>query len=237
MDENISMNVDNTMEIDLREIIYLLLSKIWLIVFVGLFGGLVAFIYSNYFIDPVYQSKLSLYVFNADAKVKETSTNDLLMAQRLVNSYIAVLKSDKFLNEVIDDVHLDTKPEKLRKKVIMEAIKDTELFEVTVEAPSPNLALKIASSITKLAPRGVEQIVKTGRTEVVDTPVLADKPSFPNIKVSTIIGVVIGLVVASGGIILKDMFDITVKSKEEIINRYSVPILGSIPLVGGGKKK
>lgn len=235
MDNNINSNPaiisSAETEIDLKDILLLLWSKIWIILIATCATGLLSFIINNYFITPTYQSRLSLYVFNADVSTKETSANDLLIAQRLVNSYIAVLQSDKFLNKVIEDTHLNTTAKKLRKKIDMNAIKDTELFEIVVSENSPSQALKIANSITKLAPSGVEQIVKTGRTEVVDTPILADQPSSPNISRNTIIGSLIGFAIACAVVIFRDMFDITIKSKEELINKYSIPILGSIPLV------
>ena len=216
--------------LSLVEIFYLLLSKIWYIVVSTVVCALGAFIISNYLMTPTYQSRLSLYVFNGDFHSKEASSNDLIMAQKLVNSYIAVLKSDRFLNSVIKDVGLDVTPKVLSKNIKMSAIQDTELFEIIVSSATPNMAFKIANSFVKLAPQGIERIVQTGRTEIVDTPIMAEKPSAPNILQCVVIGAIFGLVFSSVIIIATDMFDTKIKSKEDIINLYSVPILGSIPL-------
>ena len=218
------------MELSLKDILVILWAKVWAIVLCVVLFAAGAFVISNYFIEPVYQSRVSLYVFNGDTKVKETSSNDLIMAQRLVDSYIAVLQSDKFLNSVIQDVGLETTPKLLRKQLKMSAITDTELFEVVVSEDSPVLAYKIANSIRKLAPNGVKKIVQTGRTEIVDVPVVATKPSSPNILLNTVIGAILGFVGSCMLILLLDMLDTKIKSKEDIINRYQVPILGSVPL-------
>ena len=222
--------------LSLVEIFYLLLSKIWYIVVSTVVCALGAFIISNYLMTPTYQSRLSLYVFNGDFHSKEASSNDLIMAQKLVNSYIAVLKSDRFLNSVIKDVGLDVTPKVLSKNIKMSAIQDTELFEIIVSSATPNMAFKIANSFVKLAPQGIERIVQTGRTEIVDTPIMAEKPSAPNILQCVVIGAIFGLVFSSVIIIATDMFDTKIKSKEDIINLYSVPILGSIPLCREDKK-
>ncbi|MBP0979919.1 MAG: hypothetical protein J6C55_04715 [Oscillospiraceae bacterium] len=224
-------------ELSLQDIISILLSKIWAIVLSILIGAVSALVISSYIIAPTYQSRLSLYVFNAETASKEKTNNDLLMAQRLVNSYMAVLQSDKFLNKVIYDAGLDTTPKILKEHIKMSAITDTELFEIIVSAHSPSLAFRIASSFTKLAPSGVEQIVKTGRTEVVDVPALAEKPSSPNILLNTVIGALLGLVASCMIILVMDMIDIKIKSKEEITAKYSVPVLGSIPLHSEDKKR
>lgn len=231
------VNVNEKEEtIDLLEVFNLLLSKIWLIVASAVVCALGAFIISNYLITPTYQSRLSLYVFNGESHGKEASNNDLVMAQRLVNSYMAVLQSDKFLNSVIRDVGLDITPEDLSKNIKMSAMKDTELFEILVSASTPNMAFKIANSFVKLAPQGVERIVQTGRTEIVDTPRMAEKPSSPNIFKWVLFGAMVGLLISSGIIIVSDLLDTKIKSKEDITNRYSVPILGSIPLCMEEKK-
>lgn len=222
--------------ISLVEIFYLLLSKIWYIVVSTVVCALGAFIISNYLMTPTYQSRLSLYVFNGDFHSKEASSNDLIMAQQLVNSYMAVLKSDRFLNSVIKDVGLDVTPKVLSKNIKMSVIQDTELFEIIVSSATPNMAFKIANSFVKLAPQGIERIVQTGRTEIVDTPIMAEKPSAPNILQCVVIGAILGLVFSSVIIIATDMFDTKIKSKEDITNLYSVPILGSIPLCREDKK-
>ena len=228
--------VMSEMELSLMDIFQILMSKLWVIIISTIVAGLAGLIISTYVLQPTYQSRLSLYVFNGDVTSKEMSNNDLLMAQRLVNSYIAVLKSDKFLTEVIEDVGLDMTPKVLLENIKMSAITDTELFEIVVSAPSPEMAFKIASSFVRLAPVGIEKIVQTGRTEIVDTPRLAEKPSSPNILMNSVVGALIGFVVASAMILLASMMDTKINSKEDILSRYSVPILGSIPLCLEEKK-
>lgn len=224
------------LDLSLKDLIVILLSKIWIIILSMIITAIGAFAISSYIIKPVYQSRLSLYVFNGDVKTKETSNNDLLMAQRLVNSYMAVLQSDKFLNEIIHDVNLNTTPKQLKKSIKMSSITDTELFEIIVSSNTPSEAFKIANSIVKLAPKGVEKIVQVGRTEVVDTPIMAETPSSPNILLNTIIGAILGFIGSIAIILLFDMLDVKVKSKEEITAKYSVPIIGSAPLYMEDKK-
>ncbi len=222
-------------ELSLKDIVLILWSKVWVIIGCVVLGSVATFVVSSYFINPTYQSRLSLYVFNEETKTKEASSNDLLMAQRLVNSYMAVLQSDKFLNGVIKDVGLNVGVKGLKKQLKMSAITDTELFEIVVSADSPAKAYKIASSIRKLAPSAVKQIVQAGRTEIVDIPVVAEEPSSPNVLLNTVIGALLGLVGSCMLVLLIDMLDTKIKSKDDITDRYHVPILGSIPLCMDGK--
>lgn len=224
------------LELSLRDIFVILLSKIWYIILSVLIFAIGAFTISNYFIQPVYQSRLSIYVFNQDTKSKESTTNDLLMAQRLVNSYIALLKSNTFLTDVIRDANLDMKTKELGEQLKMSAITDTELFEIVVSADSPSLALKIANTIVKLAPVKLKEMVHTGTTKVIDTPVIAEKPSSPNILLNTVVGALIGFVGSCMLIVLYDMMDTKIKNKEDIIQRYNIPVIGSVPLLEEGKR-
>lgn len=225
------------LELSLRDIYLILLSKIWHIILSVLIFTLGAFTISSYFINPVYQSRLSIYVFNKDVKSKESTSNDLLMAQRLVNSYIALLQSNSFLTDVIEDANLNIKTKELSKNLKMSAVTDTELFEVVVSADSPSLAFKIANSIVKLAPVKLKEMVHTGTTKVIDTPVMAEEPSSPNVLLNTVIGALLGLVGSCMLILLYGMLDIKIKNREEITQRYKVPVIGSVPLLEEGKKR
>jgi len=225
------------MELSLKDILSVLIAKWWLIITTTILGGIFSFIVSEYVIPPKYESDLSLYVFNADINnVNGSNYNDLIVAQKLVKTYIAALQTDKFLDSVIEDSEIDIDALELRKMIKMQDVLETELFKITVKSGSPSQSLRIANSIAKLAPRGVETIVQTGRTEIVDIPKMAKKPSSPNITLNTLIGIMVGFIISCGVVLLIYVLDTGIKSEEEIMSKYEISILGSIPIVEEGKK-
>ena len=61
--ERTAMNYENEeMEIDLREIFFLLWRKIWILLLAAAAGGIIIGSYSYYFITPTYQSTAKVYI-------------------------------------------------------------------------------------------------------------------------------------------------------------------------------
>ena len=57
-------NFNDEIEIDLREVVILLISKAWLIVTVGIFTALIGFAISAFLIAPTYESTSKIYILN-----------------------------------------------------------------------------------------------------------------------------------------------------------------------------
>ena len=55
---------NDTIEIDLLEIIHVLLSRLWLIVCVGAAMAIICFVISKFVITPTYESTTKIYILN-----------------------------------------------------------------------------------------------------------------------------------------------------------------------------
>lgn len=64
-------------EIDFKEIVFVLLQRIWLIVLVGISVALVAFLYSNFFIIPQFESTTKIYLMNKQDSQSTITYSDL----------------------------------------------------------------------------------------------------------------------------------------------------------------
>ena len=62
-------------------------------------------------------------------------------------------------------------------------------------------------------------------------------PSSPNVLMNSAVGGVVGLVIAVIIVLLRSLLDNTVKSEEELKDRFDVPVLGKIPDFYESKKK
>ena len=74
------------MEIDLREMLGVLLHRIWLIALAAVAGGVIALAYTYFMIDPLYKASALMYVNNSDISLGSTSFSisnaDLSAAQK-----------------------------------------------------------------------------------------------------------------------------------------------------------
>ena len=103
-------------EIDLRQIFSVILSKIVVIILVGVIFGLVALIGSKMLIKPTYESTTSLYVLNRQSQ-GTTTYSDLQSSTQLTQDYIVLVTSRSVTEKVISELKLDMTNEELVKMI------------------------------------------------------------------------------------------------------------------------
>lgn len=218
------------MELDLREILEFLRRKI-LIILVGMVLGLIVlFIISKYFITPIYTAEVTMYVYNnEDRNDTLVTVNDLTISQKLVDTYIVILKSDSVLNEVARKVDMGYSADEIRKMLSASAVSSTEVFEITISNSDPHRAQTIANTIANVAPDEIIRVVKAGDVQVIDYATLPEDPSSPNIKLNSVLGALLGIILSILMLVIIDMLDISIKDEGDLVEHFEYPIIGIIP--------
>ena len=124
------------MEIDLREVFGLLLSKIWVILLSGITVGLLAIVGTIFFITPQYESTTRMYVLSQQDK--GTLTNqDMQTSLSLTSDYVELIKSRTVTEGVIAQLDLDMTSEALLSKMTVESQADTRIISISVRDEYP----------------------------------------------------------------------------------------------------
>lgn len=223
--------MEEKMEIDLGEILKTLINKVWLIILCAAILGGAVFIYTAGFVTPFYQAKVSFYVNNNNVgqSLAGISSSDLDTSQKLVATYVNILKSNTVLDRVAEEAGLDISAEKLRGWIAAQAMGDTELFEVYVTHPDPVVAANIANIIADVAPSEIAEIVEGSSTKVIDRARVPVSPSSPSLVKNTVIGFFAGAVLAAIAVVLQIMMDVRIKTEEDLKRICEAPVLGVIP--------
>ncbi len=234
------MNNSNDIEkIDIKRMIEIVLDRIVSIVVITLIFGLISFALSKYFLTPKYESSITMYVNNrrnvAESEVTETRilSSDITASQQLVPTYIEMIKSENVLREVADQVEDRTKKKfsagKIRSMMTAEAVTETEIIKVSIQATDPGIAREIADTISKVAPKKIQKFIELSKVQIIDEAKISGTPVSPNIRMNTIIGALLGFVLSISFILLKELFDVRVKSVDDLVNKFDYPVLGTIP--------
>ena len=225
--------MNKTSELDLRVLFFALMRKLWLIVLCAVILGAVAFGYTQYFVTPMYRASTTIYVNNYRLGIEGSTTTltatDLNTAQRLVATYVINLKSDRVLNKVVQELDVQLTAEEIRGMITAEAVDETEVFEVRITNADPELAAQIANAIAKVAPDEIAEIVVGSSTKIIDYATVPKEPSSPNIMRNTVLGAVVGVVLAAVIVILQVLMDVRVHDEQDIVRISNAPILGRIP--------
>ena len=222
---------ESSREIHLKQIFGALWHKSWLIGLVGVLFAVLFFLGSFYLITPRYESSATFYVNNSLSlsDVGSISAGDLSAAQDLVNSYIVILESREMLLEVIDYSGVQRTYGELRDMITAASVNGTEIFEVVVTSESPQEAANIANAIKHLLPNRIKGIIDGTSAKVVDSPIVAQSPSYPIYPLNTLLGLLVGLVLCALFVVLREISDVTVRSEEDVQRVCSHPVLAAVP--------
>ena len=225
---------ESTEEIDLIELFGALLRRWWVIVLAILIAGSAAFGYTYFVVDPLYKASTLLYVNNSDISVGSTSFSisnaDLTAAQKLVDTYVVILKSRTVLNEVIEEAELDYSYSELKEMISASAVNSTEVFEIVVTSKSPSEAERIANTIANILPDKIADIVVGSDVRIVDYAVIPSHRSSPSYTKNTAIGMLVGAVLSAVIVILAYVFDENIRSEDYLTQTYpDIPLLSVIP--------
>ena len=233
MNENKTAEKNDKMEIDIQRLLTAVLNKAWAVVVTSLVCAVLAFLYTFYLVTPMYKSSAMFYVNNNNLSLGETqitlSSANLTAARNLVDSYIVILKTRNSLNEVIGYAGVDRSFDELRDMISAASVNSTEIFEVVVTSSDPVEAQNIANAIAHILPGRISEIIEGTSAKVVETPVIAKAPFSPSYTKNTLIGFLAGLIISVGLIVLTEIFDITIRTEEDIVQVCKHPILAAVP--------
>jgi len=160
-DRDLSNNSDDQLT-DLRAILKVIRKYFILItIFTLLFAG-AGYYYSFYILKPYYNAKTLLLVTQATDTVKSQSSREDNLNSIInyvnrtpiltMNTYVGVIKSEALMTRVIrkmDLLKMGYTPRYLASQISTTVTKDSYLIEVTVNNSNPDLAVKIANTLSR----------------------------------------------------------------------------------------
>ena len=228
-------------EIDLKDLLVLLIRRIWIILLCALTAGALAYVYTANFITPLYRASVTIYVNNLSAQAAQSvdyiSAGNLATSQQLVNTYVNIIRSRTVLEKVVEETGMNVTADDIRDMLSASSIDETEIFEVYVTSPNPEQAAEIANAVAQVAPGVIADIVEGSSTKVIDYAVVPTARYYPSFRSNTLVGCCIGGALAAAVLALRFMMDTSVKSEEDLEEMFQLPVLGSIPSFDGKRRK
>lgn len=233
--------MEKTREIDLMQIVMALVNKIWIIVLCGVFLGIAALAYTDCCITPLYRATISVYVNNTISgyAANGISASDLETSQKLVTTYVNILKSDSVLEKVAEKVEKENgiklSASKIRGMLSAGAMGGTEVFQVHISNSDPEVAAAIVNTIALIAPSEISNIVDRSSTKIIDYAKVPGAPYTPSYVRNIAIGVILGGAIAAVIIVLQVLMDVRIHDEIDLAQISNAPVLGVIPSFDLGK--
>lgn len=224
------------MEFDIKEIIELIRKRVKFIIIITILSAGLTFVYFNFIKQPVYTASVQLYV-NPNDTTSAANLNELNYAQKIVSTYINLLRTQTFYRQVLEATGLNYTESRLKSMTQINSVNDTEIFQISVSSHSASDSYTLVQAMQNIAPKLIADIIENAKISIVDPVVFPKAPSGPNIIFNTIVGTVAGLFLAIVMSFLWELIDVKVKSKDDLAKKYQIPILGVIPSFDGVASK
>ena len=216
-------------QLSVMNVVDILLRKWYVLFIAAIIGGLSAYIFTDVFMQPMYGASTTLYVNASNKKVEEISNANITASQQLVNTYAEILKARDFLEKISRDVDHKYTATEIKEMLTMTAVNGTEVLSVLVKGTDKDDVYKIAQRLAAYATDELKNVVGAGSVTILETPLEPQIPISPNVRANTLIGVLLGILVAGLFIIVLELLDTRIKSSEDFADNYEEPLLGEIP--------
>ena len=142
----------------------------------------------------------------------DTSTSDYNSFSRsFFHTCDVITKSDTVLEKVSDEIkknsyqNLEYNAYEIRSFLEIKQIATTEVYSIFVTTRNKVHSKIIAEVITETSKKSIEQVIRDGHIEIVESATLPEKPSYPNLILFTSIGALISLIISSMILIIKNL--------------------------------
>ncbi len=166
-------------EINLSVVIKIFKKTWWKILIVTLIAMIIAASFTHFFIPKKYSSSIKFYVVNINPDYDYTSSSVVSAASYLINDYIAIIKSDYMLDQVVDALKEDgvtnVSKKQIHSMISSATASETSVFTLSVTSTDKALAHQVATAIAELAPEAVTSVAKSSEST---NKVLAEKILF-----------------------------------------------------------
>lgn len=215
-------------EIDLYELFIVFLNHAkfiiaWLLACALVFGAV-----SFFLISPTYQSTAKMYIVSA-SKDSIVDLTDINIGTSLTADYEELIMSEPVFEDVIDRLALDMTAEELMEKVEISNPADTRVLYLTVTTTDPRLSRDIANTVMKVSMDYLPETMSTTRPNVAQWARMPKEKHAPSNTKNTLIGAILGLLIACAWLTIKFIRDDTIHTSEDMEAYFGIMPLASIP--------
>lgn len=217
-------------EIDLVELFYVFLNRIWLLVICMAIGGAAAFAWTACFIKPVYKTSAEIYVVSASNN-SVVNLADLQLGSAVKTDYMELMISRPVLEKVIESLNVNKTVSQIRSMVSITNKTDTRILQITATSTDPQLATDVANELATQSILLLPEIMENEPPNLVSTALFPTAPAGPSIVKNTLLGAILGFVLCGAVLVVIFLSDRSFKGADDMQKYFGMMPLAVVPTV------
>ena len=217
-------------EIDLVELFYVFLNRIWLLVICMAIGGAAAFAWTACFIKPVYKTSAEIYVVSASNN-SVVNLADLQLGSAVKTDYMELMISRPVLEKVIESLNLNKTVSEIRSMVSITNKADTRILQIAATSTDPQLATDVANELATQSILLLPEIMENEPPNLVSTALFPTAPAGPSIVKNTLLGAILGFVLCGAVLVVIFLSDRSFKGADDMQKYFGMMPLAVVPTV------
>jgi capsular polysaccharide biosynthesis protein len=215
-------------EIDLMELFFEIIEHWKMILLSAILVAVIAFVYSKYFITPLYSSTSELYVLSKSTSI--TSLADIQTGTNLTNDYMVVVNGRPVLDKVIDNLGIDESYASLVGKITLSNPSNSRILKITVTDSDPKRAKLIADEIAEVSSAFISEKMDQDPPSIIQYGYADGSQVSPSVKKNTVLGALVGAFLAMAVVVVIFLLNDTIMDQEDVEKKLGINLLGTVPL-------
>lgn len=205
-----------------------------------LVAGVIGFAIAQFVVVPKYTANTEILVNQKHSSDNNGQAYNNQQADiQMINTYKNIITNQVILNKVSHELNSSQTSQgygrsynisaaELKNDIKISTQQNSQVFSVAVTTSDPNLSAATANTIARVFKKQIKKIMSVNNVTIVSRAAAPDSPSFPNVKLFTLAGAVLGLLLSAIYLIVKELMDTTIKDDDFMTKELGLTNLGHI---------
>ena len=211
------------------ELLQALKEKVLLILAATILAGAAGWVFSSMVLPRKFEASVNMIVNTRTDIVGVVTSDSISSAQDLVDTYAIIIKSNKVLDKVIDQIGLDMSYEELSEQISVDPIRNTQVMKIAARCPDSNQAVLIVQTIAEIAPSIVADAVEAGSCKVVSDVYSSTRPVSPNTPKNTLMTAALVFLLTCAAVVLRELYNDYIVDDTDMERKLGLSAIGVIP--------
>lgn len=211
------------------ELLTVLKEKLALILVATILSALAGFCVSAFLMPKRYEASVNMIVNTRMDMMSAVTSDNITSAQDLVDTYAIIIKSNKVLNQVIDQLRLSMSYEELSGMIRVDPIRNTQVMKIAAQCSDTELAIRIVDTIAQIAPAIVADAVEAGSCKVVSDVYAMNAPVSPDVGRVVLLSAGAMFVLMCAAVVLRELRNDFIIDESDLEKKLGLSALGLIP--------